>query len=729
MVDKPDPFDVQALETAVNDSATRVSAIWISFLIFSLYLLVAATTVTQHQLLLAQPVQLPVLNIGLPLWGFFFLAPCLFVILHVYVLLQVLLLGRTAAAYNAAVVRLNLSSDESNSLRQRLSNTLFAQIFAGAPRERAGFIGSFLSTMVWITLVILPVSVLLTFQFNFLAYHSHAVTWMHRLLISIELVAFILLWPVALDGNRDFRCPNPVAYFKNFIALPWRLFAPQERRRAELLWLRRQAAPLTTLLFFIIVPLLLFSFPGEPHVNAFTLNSLSSIQCHRWLHQQFDVADLRFDRLVLSSNEFVDGSKLDEITKENALISRLPTAQRVERQWTQNFQGRNLECSDLEHADLRGVNLIGAHLQGANLQSADLKGASLSDAELQGGTLAYAQLQGVLMDGAHLVGAQLKSARLQGANLYNAVLEGADLTDAWLQGAFLKEIKLRGAILDRAQFQGASLNGSELDGASLKEAQLQGTVLGTLDHADMSGAWVWRASIASCPLVRLDHRRTDQIIEQEVSPFNGSNFQQIDMNKADEVKSFVISSTATIPNDLKNNAVTRMSTALSVDQSGGEMNRLPKVLSDCEPGTGIMSQEHQQQFDADRVKLLLNLGCNSPSLDPEAVAAMINNWIGAVSSPPTSFSVQLARGLLGTEATPCSTTTYATKYLSGETKHRLTEIAQSTPRVFSPSSAPTKTPPTTDPASAAPDPARATGSPPAAALVVPTSDAAAAANQ
>lgn len=71
MVDKPDPFDVQALETAVNDSATRVSAIWISFLIFSLYLLVAATTVTQHQLLLAQPVQLPVLNIGLPLWGFF----------------------------------------------------------------------------------------------------------------------------------------------------------------------------------------------------------------------------------------------------------------------------------------------------------------------------------------------------------------------------------------------------------------------------------------------------------------------------------------------------------------------------------------------------------------------------------------------------------------------------------------------------------------------------------
>ena len=129
-----DPFDVEALERAVNDSATRVSAIWISFLVFSLYLLIAATTVTQRQLLLAAPVQLPVLNIALPLWGFFFLAPILFVILHVYVLLQVLLLGRTTAAYNTAVARTDLSPEENASLRQRLANTLFAQIFAGSPQ-------------------------------------------------------------------------------------------------------------------------------------------------------------------------------------------------------------------------------------------------------------------------------------------------------------------------------------------------------------------------------------------------------------------------------------------------------------------------------------------------------------------------------------------------------------------------------------------------------------------
>src|SRR5213594_632393 len=57
MAEKLDPFDVSALERSLNDSATRVSTIWVSFLIFSLYLLTAATTVTHRQLFLDEPVR------------------------------------------------------------------------------------------------------------------------------------------------------------------------------------------------------------------------------------------------------------------------------------------------------------------------------------------------------------------------------------------------------------------------------------------------------------------------------------------------------------------------------------------------------------------------------------------------------------------------------------------------------------------------------------------------
>jgi uncharacterized protein YjbI with pentapeptide repeats len=725
MVDKPDPFEIEPLETALNDSATRVSAIWISFLIFSLYLLVAATTVTQHQLLLAQPVQLPVLNIGLPLWGFFFLAPILFVTLHTYVLLQVLLLGRTAAAYDAAVARLNLSADENNSLRQRLANTLFAQIFAGSPRERQGFIGLLLTAMVWITLVVLPISVLLTFQFSFLAYHSHPVTWTHRLLIFIELAAFILLWPVALDGKRDFRFPNPVAHLKNFVALPWRLFAPQKRRRDELLWLRGQAVPLAALLLFIVVSLWFASFPGEPHVNIFTLNSPSSVQCKRFLHQRFKYADLRFDRLVLPFTEVVDSGKLPKNDMDNPQISRSPI-QQVERPWTQNFQDRNLECSDLHASDLRGVKLLGANLQGANLQHADLRDASLSLAQLQGATLISAHLEGELMDSADLSGANLRDALLQGANLTKATFNVADLAGASLQGALLDESKLQGAILDSAKLQGAHLKDAHLEHASLRSAQLQGALLGTLDEADLSGAWVWRTSISICPKARLSDIKLIPII-QNVSASDGSNLQPISATDPDAVKKFITASTSMIQDDRDRSATARrMSKALAVDQNDSETDKMAKVWSDCEAQMAIMLPEQQMRLDAAHAAQLLSLACNLASYDPEVVAGIINTWI--VNSPSSSFSVQLARGLLSADGSQCG----ATKYLSSETRRKLTEIiaaaAPSTPTASSPGSAPKNPPGGANPASEKPPPARVSGSAPGA-FAAPTSGAASAANR
>src|SRR5712671_950811 len=90
-------------------------------------------------------------------------------------------------------------------MRQRLANTLFAQIFAGSPREREGWLGWLLKAMAWITLAIAPVLILLVFQFAFLPYHSHLATWMHRFLIAAELAAAFVLWPLVLNARADFR--------------------------------------------------------------------------------------------------------------------------------------------------------------------------------------------------------------------------------------------------------------------------------------------------------------------------------------------------------------------------------------------------------------------------------------------------------------------------------------------------------------------------------------------
>src|SRR6266480_3818285 len=103
MADKLDPFDVGALERSVNDSAGRVSAIWLSFVAFSAYLAAAASTISHRQIFLEEPIKLPTINIDLPLVASAILLPLLFVIYHVFLLLQVVLLARTADAYNVAI--------------------------------------------------------------------------------------------------------------------------------------------------------------------------------------------------------------------------------------------------------------------------------------------------------------------------------------------------------------------------------------------------------------------------------------------------------------------------------------------------------------------------------------------------------------------------------------------------------------------------------------------------
>jgi hypothetical protein len=50
MTTEPEAYSVADLEKSLNDSATRVSAVWVSFIFFALYLVVSTTTVTLYEL-------------------------------------------------------------------------------------------------------------------------------------------------------------------------------------------------------------------------------------------------------------------------------------------------------------------------------------------------------------------------------------------------------------------------------------------------------------------------------------------------------------------------------------------------------------------------------------------------------------------------------------------------------------------------------------------------------
>src|SRR5258707_15617943 len=92
--------DLALIRKGLEDAASLSSGLWLSYLFVLFYLAIAAGAVTHVDLLLANPVKLPFLNIELPLLAFFALAPVLFVITHAYTLVHFVMLTAKVGRYH-----------------------------------------------------------------------------------------------------------------------------------------------------------------------------------------------------------------------------------------------------------------------------------------------------------------------------------------------------------------------------------------------------------------------------------------------------------------------------------------------------------------------------------------------------------------------------------------------------------------------------------------------------
>jgi uncharacterized protein YjbI with pentapeptide repeats len=645
-----DPCDVEALERALNDSAVRVSTIWVSFLLFGLYLIIAIGSVTQLQLFLNGPIKLPVLNVDLPVWGFFFLAPVLFVVFHCYLLIQVLLLRRTAEAYNEAVEHSILISTDRARIRQRLANTLFAQVFAGSPHEREGPLGALLRFMARVTLAIGPVLVLLMFQGWFLRYQDGLVTLTHRVLIVIDLAMVLLLWGALLKPQGAIRW-RPDAWFGFAIAAA--LFS----------WL-------------------ILHFPGEPLTQWVRFGGKEGCG---WLGEGAD-------RFYLPWVDLVDDEKLAKIES----LAQAEGLSSYQGERTHDLSGRSLRCGNFEHADLRRVNFSRTDLQGANLADAKLQGALLTSAILRGADLERVQMQGAELSswrerkgynpsrrgieyrfgaGANLEGAWLLNAQLQGARLGLANLRGAILRGAELQGASLSNAWLEAADLSGAKLQGANLSGAWLQGTDLRRAQLQGANLAgahmewarfheaTLTLAHIGRGYVWGAAGANCD--------DAQVTEPQLA-------LTLEGSKGDED-----STTTTDQEELVTRLERHLRKAAEPNEaaqpiaSPGHDSAIEDIWRACER-KALTQAEHERKH----AESLVQLVCDATESEKELVYGSYSNWIGESDFDPQNvFSYAplsgdhrraVAHGLLRREGNECS----GARELSDRAKKRLQNLTR-----------------------------------------------------
>ena len=474
---QPTPFpDTAHFLEAANDTARNFRAVYVAYLVIAFYILVIISSTSDELLFRAGNVQMPIINTSVPVVWFFIVAPWILLLLHLNLLMQAVFLSTKVHRYTSRF------AEEKIHERGLLFPAPLAHLLVADTQRRV--VQWILRGVVFFSLVVLPPGILIYTEIHFLTYQNEPITWLHRIVILLDIILLWCLWPHIItppdEGEKECSKRSP--------------------------WKRRAAtfASVATGLFVLVIA----DIPGGTMENFISANALRD-----WLEPGLD------RRYQLEEQILVQEEPLPEVlaTHLAACKSQNPD-DRADCQaeikpgtptWCQYakplpLQGRafrhanlqkavlcgvdlsvDLSDADLSMARLHGANLRNTKLQGVNLLEIKLQGADLSEAELQGADLSEAELQGADLSEAGLQGADLSEAELQGADLSFAGLQGSDLSEAELQGADLREAELQGAYLSFAGLQGADLSKAELQGAYLSFAGLQGA---DLHDAELQGA-------------------------------------------------------------------------------------------------------------------------------------------------------------------------------------------------------------------------------------------------
>jgi uncharacterized protein YjbI with pentapeptide repeats len=519
------------LRGAADEAARLAQNLYLSFLLLGTYIAVIIGSTTDVQLLKVSPVTLPILNVPLPIVGFYVFVPWLLLLVYFNLLLHLTFLAERLHQFNAVLAAF---TDESarEEQRVRLFPFPFSLMLIGRPARLR--LRGLLGLMVVTTVVFLPLLLLLWAQLRFSPYHDTAITWNHRAAVLVALALLWLFWSLMLPPMQRTASPAPSRRL-------WRVVQQTASARRF-----RWGTGLVCLTLVTVVLSLGIAIPEED-IEVWMASHLPGVLVHTYLARAimferpggsiltrtdmsvFKLTFWLFERpgaffhrkLQLQGQVLVDGDPSAEVRAALESSDGQERAQGLKKLTgliltNRDLRGANLRNTLFPKADLRGANLKGTDLVNARVFAGNLSPLEIPqgrhcvhEAQEQGSeTVCYTNLQGANLSWAQLQGADLAEAQLQGAVLRAAELQGAVLAEAQLQGADLQGAELQGAVLAEAQLQGADLANPRLLRVVLQVTQLQGADLrgAHLEGADLTGANIGSANFSSATLTWSDLR-------------------------------------------------------------------------------------------------------------------------------------------------------------------------------------------------------------------------------
>jgi uncharacterized protein YjbI with pentapeptide repeats len=453
-------------EQAVNSAEARVRIVWVTLVSLSAYVLVAFLATSHEDLLLQSRQKLPLLQVELPLTAFAFIGPAMLLLVHVATLVNVLYIKDALGDYCAA-----LRSISSHRARSASASRLASGIFVRGPGLPVpGLLRGAQWTLETVTVWLAPPLIILFCQLRFMPYHDLTITWVHRAILSLDLLCVVLAavaaprylhkkiaWtPARKIASWLMLIPGAALFagigFASFLVLQHR----QDEWWNPLPRCDQRPCPIA----------LLFESKPAP-----------------WLHRDI------FAPATQAVTQPAD--KLAEGTFSISLRGRDLEGANLEggRFFRADFRGANLRRANLRDADLREA-LFGCFLFQADRQCSILQFADLSDAFMQGADFNSAIAQGAVFSSWESHGAQLQRADFSFAKLAGAVFYG-DLSGAIFRNADLAGAHFLGSYLAGANFYSANLAYAELKDANLSGAIFDGAAL---DGADLRNASLWRST-------------------------------------------------------------------------------------------------------------------------------------------------------------------------------------------------------------------------------------------
>ena len=456
----------------IAEASRNARAIYLLFIGFLAYCAITVINTKDMQLILNETAHLPIINLDVPLNGFFLLSPVLAIIVFIYLQLYI---HRLKGLIND--LRTNYPSVEKRRLYPWMLNI--------AEDPEPGIIGRLQKIMFNFSLWWLLPIVLIFFPLGFLRKHDPFWSNIVGLIPVFGTAVVIWFWcQYERVKLKRFLHGNPgkislsimvllFGIYYIFFLIPWSFDGDKSGLLRHLLY----------------VDLSYQKLVNEQEIEYETLYWVdlagANLEGANFTESILKRANLRNSKLINANfyNANLEGARLEDAKLQCANLrkAKLDSA---------DLSGAHLQGAHLDSAQLQGAKLMGAQLQGTHLDSAQLQGAKFRGAQLQGAFLRKAQLQSAELREAQLQGAILTSAELQGAILWMAELDSADLSNAQLQGAFLRFAKLDNADLRNAKLQDADLKGAELRYAQLDNTNLMDAILNDADfsHAQLKGA-------------------------------------------------------------------------------------------------------------------------------------------------------------------------------------------------------------------------------------------------